>query len=157
MDDYKRLMNAIYKKGGGYKTMEIVVSEIESLFSELFHVNKELYDKYIEKFEFMAYQITESEAVEYVSKLTNKNKSLGGHWNIYETDEVAIKFDVPKKVCDFGDEYYREHWYIALNMAYAHYYKEERQVQDYVELALDFLLDSNADSYKVAKYMMYIR
>lgn len=74
-------------------------------------------------------------------------QTMGEHWNYDTTEKVLYS-----KGYDFDDA----DWYYALNMIYSDYYKYKsgRSDDTYIELAHDFLSDSDAPKNKAKRYFL---
>ena len=79
----------------------------------------------------------------------NKDGTTGAHWKYEDVEDVARKHNVePDEIPEF---------YFVLNMMYSDYAKQSRTVEDYVELAMDFIDDKDAPADKAARYFRAMR
>ena len=88
---------------------------------------------------------TKETAKYVVSKMKNKDGSIGEHWNYETTTKVLEAKGYGFKPCD---------WYYVLNMVYSDYYKSGRTDDTYVEMAYDFLSDIDGPEHKAKKWAM---
>lgn len=90
--------------------------------------------------------LSELEALDYVSHMTNKDGTKGEHWTLPQVKEYMSQhreFSHLDPNC----------FYVAVNMMYSDYYKPGRSVEEYATLAKDFLMDKDAPADKLKRYM----
>lgn len=81
--------------------------------------------------------------------LKNKDGTVGPHWKYEDVEEVARKHDISaNEIPEF---------FFVLNMIYSDYAKNGRSVEEYVELALDFMDDKDAPEDKTTRYFRAMR
>lgn len=98
------------------------------------------------------YHITEAEAKTWVDKIERSDGHTGGKWTKEQTEQVRLA-NCPE--CDPME------FYITLNMAEADYLPTAQKYgmdkpEFYASLARDFLMDKDAKSGKLARYMREI-
>jgi len=80
--------------------------------------------------------------------MENKDGSMGAHWAQEDTDSVAVQVGL-----DFGTLNYNNYDFnYVLNMVYSDYFKTTRTLNDYVDLALDYLNDLDGVEGKAYRY-----
>lgn len=148
MKDYKQIMAHV-----GHKK---VAQEVwEELSEKTDHLLKEMEKSYPGKVHDFLKEVedlllyppyTDEEAREVVAGFVNKDGTRGAHWSLEQVRDVAkSKPELKKYDChDF---------FIALNMMYSDYYKPNRTLEDYIELAEDFVGDEDAPKSKVRRYI----
>lgn len=81
--------------------------------------------------------------------LKNKDGTVGPHWKYEDVEDVARKHDISaSEIPEF---------FFVLNMIYSDYAKSGRSVEEYVELAIDFIDDKDAPKDKTARYFRAMR
>jgi hypothetical protein len=90
--------------------------------------------------------LTEEQAKDYVSHMTNKDGSKGEHWTLAQTS------DYQKAHADYADLHELD-FYVAMNMMYSDYYKPVYTTDNYAALAKDFITDKDAPKNKVVRYI----
>ena len=106
----------------------------------------DMVEKFLMKVDLVLNPSFTKETAKYaVSKLKNKDGTMGEHWNYDTTEKVLYS-----KGYDFDDA----DWYYALNMIYSDYYKSGRSDDTYIDLAHDFLSDSDAPKNKAKRYFL---
>ena len=89
---------------------------------------------------------TEQKATEIVSKFVNKDGTRGAHWSFSQVRDVAKTHPEVQKF-DFLD------FYVTLNMIYSDYYCSKFNTEDYIQLTIDFLGDTDAPKNKIRRYI----
>ena len=118
---------------------------VEELFDKLKAHHPELYDKYIERLESIAYHISIEDAETVV-------KAMKPHGEKY-TYSFVRDYIKDKGEADKSVEYY-----LAMNMAYNDYYEVARSVGAqnnntfFYEIAKAFIDDEDAPKHKLVKY-----
>lgn len=79
--------------------------------------------------------------------MKNKDGSCGPHWNADQTAQVARDKNV---------SYDKWDWYAVLNMVYSDFYSTKYDINTYVELAKDWLGDSDVAPAKLLNYYYYV-
>lgn len=85
-------------------------------------------------------------AEKWVSKMKNKNGTIGEHWSYEQTTQLLKEKDLKLNECDF---------YATLNMIYSDNYNAKFDLSTYVELAKDWLCDVDIED-KIVKYYYFI-
>ncbi len=62
----------------------------------------------------------EEHARKAVSKMENEDGTRGPHWSVEETTALASQYGI-----NLGSRFNRYDWFVALNMVYSDYYKQE--------------------------------
>ena len=132
------------------------MDKLSEILEEVIYIMKdydeESYKKYAMCIYKMAngYVITEDMAEEIVSKM----KPYGKHWTIEETTQVKNNYGL-NRISDTD-------FYVVMNSKYndnkntveKHAKTDEEQLELYVDLSKDFILDPDAKEGKVFKYFM---
>lgn len=127
------------------ETREIFCEFIDSVKRQL-PVTYNKYSQKIEKTYNRHDDLTELEAIEAVSKLKNKDGSVGPHWSVEQVEKTICTYPELKE-CHFWTLYY------VLNMIYSDYYEPTYTFKTYVLLAKDFIDDEDAPEDKVRRYI----
>lgn len=128
------------------ETMNKLTCKMDKFVEEVREKHPEMVDKFLMKVDLILNPGFTKETAKYaVSKLKNKDGTTGEHWN-YDTIEKVLY----SKGYDFDDA----DWYYVLNMVYSDYYKSGRSDDTYIELAHDFLSDSDAPENKAKRYFL---
>lgn len=89
---------------------------------------------------------------EATSKMKNEDGSVGAHWNLEQTNQVAKSNDI--RFSNFN-EY---DWNYVLNMMYSDYYGAvPNDINSYIRLAVKFLEDKDAKEGKAYCYYMAMK
>lgn len=139
MSEFKHLMNK-YSGVSDTSDMEMLTDVIDHMFDE---VDEDMRKKYLMKIKLYNKHIPlDRWQAEYMtSKMHNKDGTTGPHWD-YDTAVKAME-DYDFDECE---------WYVTLNMVYSDYYNERRTLDNYKDLAYDFLADEDAPDCKVKRY-----
>ena len=84
----------------------------------------------------------------WVSAMENKNGTKGEHWTWEQTEQV--RKDNKLTHIDPSD------WYAILNMTFSDYYNSRFDTTIYVELAKDWLCDSDVEEGKALRYYYFV-
>jgi hypothetical protein len=136
----------VFKHGrdGKTETMEELTEMINDFVEEVREHHPEKVKDFILAVDLLLNPYFTKETARYVvSKMKNKDGSVGEHWDRDTTDKVLYSKGYDFNPCD---------WYVALNMIYSDYYKSGRSDDTYIELAYDFLADEDAPAHKMKKY-----
>lgn len=79
----------------------------------------------------------------WVSAMKNKDGTHGEHWTIEQTTQSAGAY------CKYD-------WYAVLNMMYSDYYNPKFDLSTYIELAKDWINDSDVGEGKTLKYYLHV-
>ena len=83
----------------------------------------------------------------WVGKMRNKDGTSGGHWTWDQTEQVRK---------ERASAYEASDWYAVLNMMYSDYYSAKYDTLAYVEMAKDWLADSDVGEKKTLKYYYFV-
>ena len=138
-----------YGRDGNIETMERLTRKIDHFVEEVREHNPEMVDKFLMKVDLLVNpDFSEETALYAVSKMKNKDGTIGEHWNYETTTKVLEAKGYNFKPCD---------WYYTLNMIYSDYYKSGRSDDIYVDLAKDFLNDVDAPDNKAKRYYLAMK
>lgn len=122
---------------------------IQHVFIDLIDCLKFLdHDKY-EHVEHKLYKMVYGEhlnkdlAYKWVSHMENKDGTTGEHWSMEQTDQYAGNINK----CD---------WYAVMNMMYSDYFSPKFDTNTYIELARDWIHDSDVGEGKTLKYYLHV-
>lgn len=93
-----------------------------------------------------------------VSKMENEDGTIGAHWSIEETTQVAQQYNINLK----GDKFNKYDWFVSLNMIYSDFYKVvvnmlgNSSVQYFVELTKAWINDKDVPEGKTWNYFKYV-
>lgn len=133
-----------YGRTGNVETMEHLTRKMDRFVEEVREYHPELVEHFLVWVDIVLNpHFTKETAMHAVSKMKNKDGSIGGHWDYDTTTKVLKAKGYDFNPCD---------WYVALNMIYSDYYKTGRSDDTYIELAYDFLADKDAPEDKMKKY-----
>lgn len=142
---YKELIKK-YIEGASEENMEMLTCKTDKFVEEVREHHPEMVDKFLMKVDLALNPDFTKETAKYVvSKMKNKDGSIGEHWNYDTTSKVLEAKGYDFKPCD---------WYYVLNMVYSDYYKQGRTDDTYVEMAYDFLNDVDGPKHKAKKWAM---
>ena len=140
---YKELIKK-YIDDASEEDMEKLTEKTDKFVEEVSMSNPELVNKFLMKIDLVLNpHFTDDTAKYVVSKMKNKNGTMGEHWDKVTTDRVLHSKGYDFRSCD---------WYYVLNMIYSDFYKDGRSDETYIELAHDFLDDVDAPKDKAKKY-----
>lgn len=148
MKTYKKLVQKAYYKDMGEDVMWLMTDDTNAFIESMRALHPAEVDKFLHDLETkICYPpLKEDEAKEYVSHMTNKDGSTGEHWTLEQTNAYKNSHDDYKELSDLD-------FYVAMNMVYSDYYKPVYTTDNYASLAKDFILDSDAPSNKVKRYI----
>lgn len=133
-----------YGRDGKTEVMEELTEMVSDFIEEVKEHHKDKVDDFIMSVDLLLNPHFTRETSKYaVSKMKNKDGSIGEHWDYETTSKVLENRGYDFNHCD---------WYVALNMIYSDYYKSGRSDDTYIELAYDFLSDKDAPADKMKKY-----
>lgn len=124
---------------------ESVKQMIKKILRHFHDYHEEEYKDYEYKLYECVYgdHLSEELAIEWVSSMRNKDGTRGGHWTIEETSQYKGNYD-------------KFDWYVVLNMMYSDFYSPKFSPSDYIQLAKDWLEDSDVNPNKLLHYYRYI-
>lgn len=133
-----------YGRDGDIETMEHLTKKIDHFVEDVREKHPDMVEHFLIKVDLLLNPHFTKETSKYaVSKMQNKDGSVGEHWSRETTDKVLESKGYNFNHCD---------WYYVLNMMYSDYYKSGRSDETYIELACDFLSDKYAPHDKAKKY-----
>ena len=121
----------------------------ESLICEVFNELEKHDEEAAKKLKFGLHTITYGEhlsedmAMEWVSRMKNRDGSVGEHWKMQDTDSFKGQFN--------GADFYA-----ILNMMYSDHYNPKFTTNDYVQMAKEWFEDEDVESGKTLRYYMYV-
>lgn len=131
-------------EGSDTETMEHLTDKIDCFVEDVREHEPELAEKFLLKVDMLLNPYFTKETSKHaVSKMKNKDGSVGEHWSYETTSKVLSSRNL--SVCEAD-------WYYVLNMIYSDYYKSGRSDDTYIELAVDFLDDKDAPEGKAKRY-----
>ena len=143
MHSFKDLVSK-YWRSAGLEDMECLAEKVDWFAEEVRKKDPELTEKFLIKIDLLLNpHFTEETAKHVVSKMLNKDGSVGEHWT-YEQTSSVLKSE--------GFKFEEADWYYVLNMMYSDYYKSGRTDETYIGLAKDFLDDADAPEGKAKRY-----
>ena len=129
-----------------YEDMVELAKETDCFVEEVREHHPEMVDKFLMKVDLALNPDFTKETARYVvSKMKNKDGTVGEHWN-YDTTTKDLEAK--------GYHFKPYDWYYVLNMMYSDYYKQGRSDDTYVEMAYDFLSDVDGPEHKAKKWAM---
>jgi hypothetical protein len=133
-----------YGRDGDIETMEHLTKKIDHFVEDVREKHPDMVEHFLIKVDLLLNPHFTKETSKYaVSKMQNKDGSVGEHWSKEITDRVLESKSYEFDSCD---------WYYVLNMIYSDYYKSGRSDETYIELACDFLSDKDAPKDKAKRY-----
>lgn len=106
-----------------------------------------------EKLEFCIHKIAngdhlgEAVARHWVSKMKNKDGTVGEHWTKEQTDDHCRQVAASEDPWDF---------YAVMNMMRSDYYRSGFSAADYAQMAKDWLCDSDVGACKTVRYYYFV-
>ena len=148
MITYKKLVQKAYYKDLGEDAMWKMTEDTDKFVESMRVLHPAEVDKFLMDMENdLCYPpLTEAQAKEYVSHMTNKDGTSGEHWSL---DQVKAYMQSHSEY----DDLYLLDFYVAMNMMYSDYYKPAYTTDNYASMAKDFVADKDAPSNKVVRYM----
>ena len=126
--------------------MRLLSKETSSFIECMRENHPEKVNEFLTKIDLILNPHFSKETAKYaVSKMKNKDGSVGEHWTYETTTKVLEGKGYKFKPCD---------WYYVLNMVYSDYYKSGRADETYIEMAHDFLCDEDAPENKAKRYFI---
>lgn len=115
--------------------------------------------KKLERYEYMyGPHFNEEYAIMVVSKMKNENGTVGAHWTLEQTTQVAQQYGI-----NLNNHLYNKYdWFVTMNMFYSDYYKavismtNSDNVKYYVDLSKAWLEDKDASEGKMWYYFKYV-
>ena len=152
MITYKKLVQKAYYKDLGEEAMWQMTDHTDKFVESMRVLHPAEVDKFLKEMETaICYPpLTEKQAKEYVSHMTNKDGSKGEHWTLEQVEQFV------KSHSDYADMDLI-HFYVAINMMYSDYYKASYTTDNYASMAKDFLKDSDAPKDKLERYISVMK
>lgn len=133
-----------YGRDGDIETMEHLTKKIDHFVEDVREKHPDMVEHFLIKVDLLLNPHFTKETSKYaVSKMQNKDGSVGEHWDYDTTSKVMHSKGYDFNPCD---------WYYVLNMAYSKHYKPSRSDDTYIELACDFLSDKDVPHNKAKRY-----
>jgi hypothetical protein len=128
-----------------FKNDEVKMEKLFGLFEELITVdlkeeNMELYEDFMDEFEDEIDFIEEEEVITAITFLKKKDGTPGNKWSMEEVEPVIKQFNIEERL---GDHFCKKKFWFAMNYAYAVHCAPNKTLSNYVEMAIDELLDAN--------------
>lgn len=148
MKTYKKLVQKAYYKDLGEEAMWHMTDDTDKFVESMRVLHPAEVDKFLSEMENkLCYPpLTETQAQEYVAHMTNKDGSVGGHWTLEQVKSFMQSHS------DYNNLNLLD-FYVAMNMMYSDYYKPAYTAENYASMAKDFIVDKDAPSNKVVRYM----
>lgn len=89
----------------------------------------------------------EALAKKWTSKMCNKDGTKGAHWTWEQVSQVVREKSLKYDMADF---------YATLNMIYSDFYSSKFDTAHYIEMAKDWLDDSDVGDHKLLKYYFFV-
>ena len=111
---------------------------IERFFDDLDEEEKEIKYAFKEDIEDFVLDIDREILEEIIKTFKHKDETVSGlKWSCEEIDNVAKQTDIAIKIENHGKEYKLMYFWFLMNYVYAVHYNSARNVQAYVDLAVD--------------------
>ena len=129
--------------------MEELKELMDAAICELKAYDYETYLTYEYEIDKLAHHghINEMLARKWVGKMVNKDGTHGEHWTLEQTE--AVRKDKGLSFCNYD-------FYVAMNMVYSDYFSPRFDVGTYVELAKDWLNDTDVGEDKLLRYYYFV-
>ena len=140
----KEMIHAIVEHGRP-EDMDCLSEILIDLIYDLKHTDKGYYHAIEYKLHTMAYgeHLTNEMAHKWVENMSNKDGTKGPHWTMDQTSQYAGRHN-------------HSDFFAVLNMMYSDYFNPKFDTNTYVELANDWLDDSDVPESKTLKYYMHV-
>ena len=87
-----------------------------------------------------------------VEKMHNEDGTIGGHWTVEQTEQVAMQYGIS------FDKFNKYDWNYVMNMIYSDYYGAiGNNTESYVKVAKKFIMDKDAPEGKALKYYIAMK
>jgi hypothetical protein len=108
-------------------------------------VDPDMYKSVEHKLYKMVYgnHLSKELAHKWVSRMDNKDGTIGAHWSYDQTSQYAGSYD-------------KNDWYAVMNMMYSDYYNSRFELTTYVEMAKDWFADKDGSDGKTLNYYLNI-
>lgn len=127
------------------ENMECIQHTMIDMIDCLKLIDHDMYERVEHKLYKMVHgeHLSKELAHKWVSKMENKDGTHGAHWTMEQTDQYAGTHNK----CD---------WYAVMNMVYSDYYNPKFDTTTYIELARDWINDSDVGEGKTLKYYLHV-
>jgi hypothetical protein len=137
--------NKLLKYHEKFKDEPEKMEKLFMLFEELITVdikeeNNELYEDFMMEFEDHVDFIDEEEIITAITYLKKKDGSPGNKWTKDEVEAVVKQFNIEERL---GEKYCKHKFWFAMNYAYAVHCAPNKTLSNYVEMAIDEMMDAN--------------
>ena len=141
---HKKLIPMIIHHGKT-EDMECLEHIMDEMIDDLKHTDHNKYLAIEYKLHTLVYgeHLSEDLAHKWVSHMENKDGTHGEHWTMEQTNQYAGSHN-------------KADWYAVMNMMYSDYYNPSFTASTYVELAKDWLADSDVPHGKTLKYYFHV-
>ena len=141
---HKKLIKEIVEKGNT-SDMEYLEEIMNDLLCELKDTNYTWYKNIeLEMYKRLyGNHLNEDLARKWVNSMDNKDGTKGQHWTIEQTNPLAENLN-------------RYDFYAVLNMMWSDYYNPKFDTNTYIELAKDWINDSDVGDCKTLMYYFYV-
>ena len=117
---------------------------IEAFFVDLGDDFEDIKEIFAESLDDYTYEITEEELEKAASMLLHKDGSASGiKWSHDEIDSVIKQYNIKDKFVELKCNFCPLYFWFAMNYVYATHYNVNRNVNGYIELAIDELCNKN--------------
>ena len=87
-----------------------------------------------------------------VEEMHNEDGTIGGHWTVEQTEQVAMQYGIS------FDKFNKYDWNYVMNMIYSDYYGAiGNNTESYVKVAKKFIMDKDAPEGKALKYYIAMK
>lgn len=127
------------------ENMECLEHVMIDMIDYLKVVDHDMYKHVEHKLYKMAYgnHLNKELAHKWVSKMKNKDGTTGPHWTYEQTSVYAGVHD-------------KNDWYAIMNMIYSDHFSPKFDTNTYIELAKDWITDSDIEEGKALRYYTYV-
>ena len=144
----KKYIEKILETNNASKEEELIHVLSKALKTLKVHDEEEYEDISCKLYEILYGEVLNDELCEYwVSCMINKDGTVGEHWSVEDTNQVAKQLGIK---LDTVTPY---EWYATMNMVYSDYYGSvPNEISTYAKIANDFLQDEDAKKGKLYRY-----
>lgn len=132
-------------ENGKPEDMECLERIMIEMVDHLKLIDHTMYKRIEHKLYKMVYgnHLSKELAYKWVSKMENKDGTIGGHWTYEQTSQYAGTYD-------------KNDWYAVMNMMYSDHYNSRFDVATYVDLAKDWFTDKDVEDGKTLNYYLHV-
>lgn len=144
----KKYIEKILETRNSTKEEELIHVMSKAMKELRVHDDDEYEEIVCELYEILHGEVLSDEICEHwVSHMVNKDGTIGEHWNLAETNQIAKQLGIVLSAITPHE------WYATINMMYSDYYGSvSNDVTTYAKMAQDFLKDSDAKEGKLYRY-----